>query len=124
MHMVARFCVVCLFAVLGVGELAAAEPDVKVGPDTVKEVAGTAEFLRSVPKHFATLKAVDPVRQQVTLLIEGEVLPKVWQLVPDAEVKVLGWWGRLADFTLGDRVWVWFKTDRKKQAVAVSMLAD
>src|SRR5262249_27056596 len=92
--------------------------------DKVKEIAGTAEFLRSVPKHFATLKAVDLARNQVTLLIEGEVLPKVWTLVPDAEIKVLGWWGRLGDFTVGDRVWVWFKTDRKKQPVAISMLAD
>src|SRR5262245_8958738 len=102
--------------------LAADEP--KQVETKVKEIAGTAEFLRSVPKHFATLKAVDPARRQVTLLIEGEVLPKVWPLVPDAEVKVMGWWGRLDQFTLGDRVWVWFKTDRKKQAVAVSMLAD
>ena len=92
--------------------------------DKVKEIAGTAEFLRSVPKHFATLKGVDPIKNQVTLLIEGEVLPKVWPLVPDAEIKVLGWWGRLSDFTAGDRVWAWFKTDRKKQAVAISMLAD
>jgi hypothetical protein len=92
--------------------------------DKVKEIAGTAEFLRSVPKHFATLKAVDPARQQVTLLIEGEVLPKVWPLVADAEIKVHGWWGRLDQFTAGDRVWVWFKTDRKRQAVAVSMIGD
>ncbi len=90
----------------------------------VKEIAGSAEFLRSVPKHFATLQAVDPARGQVTLLLEGEVLAKVWQLVPDAEVKVSGWWGRLSDLAKGDRVWVWFKTDRKKQAVAVSMIAD
>src|SRR5262249_47826616 len=92
--------------------------------DKVKEIAGSAEFLRDVPKHFATLKAVDPVKRQVTLLIEGEVLPKVWSLVPDAEVKVLGWWGRLDQLTFGDRVWAWFKTDRRKQAVAISMLAD
>ncbi len=92
--------------------------------DKIKEIAGSAEFLGGVPKHFATLKAVDPARNQVTLLIEGEVLPKIWPLVPDAEIKVLGWWGRLGDFTLGDRVWIWFKTDRKKQAVAISMIAD
>src|SRR2546422_10395340 len=57
--------------------------------DKVKEIAGSAEFLRSVPKHFATLKAVDPARQEATLLIEGEVLPKVWKLVPDAEIKIM-----------------------------------
>jgi hypothetical protein len=90
----------------------------------VKEIAGTAEFLRGVPKHFATLKAVDPARQRVTLLIEGETLAKTWDLMPDAEVKVLGWWGRLDQFPIGDRVWVWFQNDRKKQPVAVMMIAD
>ncbi len=105
------------------GGAAAQPPDKKLN-DKVKEIAGTAEFLRSVPKHFATLKAVDAARRQVTLLLEGEVLPKVWQLVPDAEVKVMGWWGRLDQLQVGDRVWAWFKTDRKKQAVALSMLAD
>jgi hypothetical protein len=92
--------------------------------DKIKEIAGTSEFLRHVPKHFATLKAVDPANHQVTLLIEGEKLAKIWPLVPEAEIKIHGWWGRLDHFTLGDRVWVWFKTDRKKQAVAISMLAD
>jgi hypothetical protein len=94
------------------------------GADAAKEIAGTAEFLCSVPKHFATLQAVDRDRNQVTLLIEGETLAKVWPVTPDTEVKVCGWWGRLDQFTLGDRVWVWFQTDRKKQAVAVAMLAD
>ncbi len=106
------------------GALQAAEPDSKKADKNIKEVAGSAEFLRSVPKHFAILKAVDAANHRVTLLIEGESLPKVWPLTPDAEVKVAGWWGRLGQLTLGDRVWVWFKTDRSKQPVAVSMLAD
>ena len=98
--------------------------DPKKIDDKVKEIAGTAEFLRDVPKHFASLKAVDKDKRQVTLLIEGEVLAKVWPLAPDAEIKVMGWWGRLEDLVVGDRVWVWLKTDRKKQPVAVSMIAD
>jgi hypothetical protein len=106
------------------GRAPADQPTGKKLDDKVREIAGTAEFLRSVPKHFATLKSVDAAKRQVTLLIEGEVLPKVWPLAPDGELKVMGWWGRLSDFTLGDRVWVWFKTDRKKNAVAISMLAD
>jgi hypothetical protein len=110
----------CLPAVPSVG--VAQEP--KPVNDKIKEVAGTAEFLRSLPKHFATLKAVDPARRTVTLLLEGETLAKVWPLTPDAEVKVTGWWGRLDQFTPGDRVWVWFHTDRKKQPDAVHMLAD
>src|SRR5262245_22273076 len=92
--------------------------------DKVKEIAGVAEFLRSVPKHFATLKAIDPANQRVTLLIERESLAKVWQVVPDAEIKVAGWWARLDQLTLGDRVWCWFQTDRIKQPNAVSMICD
>jgi hypothetical protein len=101
-----------------------ADAETKKAAEKIKEIAGAAEFLRSVPKHFAILKAVDSVRQRVTLLIEGESLAKVWPLAPDAEVKVAGWWGRLDQLTLGDRVWIWFKWDRSKQPVAVSMLAD
>jgi hypothetical protein len=96
--------------------------DKKTLNDKVKEVAGTAEFLRSVPKYFATLKAVD--QQRVTLLIEGETLPKVWSLVPDAEIKRAGWWARLDQFPPNDRVWVWFETDRRQQPRAVSMICD
>ena len=102
----------------------AAEPEPKNAAAKIKEVAGSAEFLRSVPKRFAILKAIAPAEQRVTLLIEGEDLPKVWPLVPEAEVKVAGWWGRLDQFRIGDRVWVWFKTDRQQQPVALSMLAD
>jgi hypothetical protein len=98
--------------------------DTKKANDNVKEVAGTAEFLRGVPKHFATLKTVDVPGRRVTLLIEGDNVAKSWPLIPDAEIKVLGWWGRLEQFTLGDRVWVWFKTDRARQPVAVAMIAD
>jgi hypothetical protein len=60
----------------------------------------------------------------VTLLIEGESLPKVWHLTPDAEIKVAGWWGRLDQFKAGDRVWAWFDLDRKKQPTGILMLAD
>src|SRR6266851_920007 len=98
--------------------------DKKTLNDKVKEIAGTAEFLRSVPKHFATLKGVDAAQLRVTLLIEGESLPKVWPLVPDAEIKRAGWWARLDQLRANDRVWVWFETDRHKQPRAVSMICD
>jgi hypothetical protein len=90
----------------------------------VKEIAGTAEFLRLLPKPFATVKGIDPNAGTVTLLIEGEKEAKVWPVEPDAEVKVAGWWGRLEQFKAGDRVWVWLKLDRKKKATSVLMLAD
>ncbi|MEX0676764.1 MAG: hypothetical protein WD063_06785 [Pirellulales bacterium] len=92
--------------------------------EKTKTIAGTAEFLRAVPKHFARLVAVDPAKRQVTLLVEGERLAKVWTVVPDAELKVSGWWGRLEQFTPGDRVWAWFKMNRASQPLAISMLAD
>jgi hypothetical protein len=91
---------------------------------TVKEVAGTAEFLRVLPKPFATLKAVDPKQHTVTLLLDGETTTRVWPVEPDAELKVGSWWGRLENFQPEDRVWVWLKLNRKKQPVAVVMLAD
>jgi hypothetical protein len=109
------------------------KPDQKASPpsdpnkkleERTKEVAGVAEFLRSVPKHFATLKAVDGPHRRVTLLVDGETLAKEWELMPEAEVKIAGWWGRIDQLTVGDRVWVWFKTNRAKQPTAVSMLAD
>jgi hypothetical protein len=89
-----------------------------------KEVAGTAEFLRLLPKPFALVKAVDPQARTVTLLIDGEAEAKTWPVEPDAEVKVGGWWGRLGQIRPGDRVWLWLKLDRKKSPVSVVMLAD
>ncbi len=96
-------------------------PDAK---KAVKEIAGTAEFLRLLPKPFATLQGVDPVKRTVTLLLDGEKQAKEWTVEPDAEVKVAGWWGRLDQFRSGQRVWVWLKLDRKKKPVSVVMLAD
>jgi hypothetical protein len=91
---------------------------------TPKTVAGTAEFLRSVPKKFAKLQSVDAAQHRIEVLAEGETMPRSWPLTPDAEIKIAGWWGRLDQLHAGDRVWLWFKTDRKKQPVAVCMLAD
>ncbi len=91
---------------------------------TVKALAGTAEFLRLLPKPFATVKAIDAKARTVTLLLDGEAEAKAWPLEPDAEVKVGGWWGRLDQFKPGDRVWAWLKLDRKKTPVSVVMLAD
>jgi hypothetical protein len=91
---------------------------------TIREVAGSAEYLRSVPKRWATLTAVDAAGRRVTVHVEGEAKAKGWPLALDAEVKVFGWWGRLDQFVLGDRVWVWFQTNRKGAPIAVAMLAD
>jgi hypothetical protein len=94
------------------------------GADAAKEVAGTAEFLRLLPKPWATLKAIDPKARTVDLLLDGEREVKTWPVEADAEVKVGGWWGRLEQFRPGDRVWVWLKLNRKKSPVSVVMLAD
>src|SRR5262249_18452788 len=55
---------------------------------------------------------------------DGDKTEREWPLADDAEVKVDGWWGRLDQLTLGQRVWVWLRTDRKGKSVAVAMLAD
>ena len=83
-----------------------AEPKAPDAKATMKMVAGSAEFLRVLPKPFATLKAVDAKQGTVTLLLDGEKLAKVWAMEPDAEIKKNGWWGRLEQFVLGERVWV------------------
>ena len=110
------------------GSIYAARQPAPPTPDeankTVKEVAGTAEFLRLLPKPFATVKGTDAKARTVTLLLDGEAEAKTWALEPDAEVKVGGWWGRLDQFQPGDRVWAWLKLDRKKNPVSVVMLAD
>jgi hypothetical protein len=90
----------------------------------VKMIAGTAEFLRLLPKPFATIKKIDLGGRRVTLLIDGEKEAKTWTLEPDAEIKVAGWWGRLEQFKPDDRAWVWLKLDRKKKPVSIVMLAD
>jgi hypothetical protein len=100
------------------------EPKAADANKVVKAVAGTAEFLRLLPKPFATVKAVDPKARTVTLLADGEADAKTWLLEPDAEVKVGGWWGRLEQFRPGERVWAWLKLNRKKEPVSVVMLAD
>jgi hypothetical protein len=105
--------------------IAGAPVPLKADPKAaIKEVAGTAEFLRAVPKKWATVQAVDAKAGTVTLIIEGEKEPRAWPLTPDAEVKIAGWWGRLEQLTKGARVWVWFHTDRKKVATSIFMLAD
>jgi hypothetical protein len=90
----------------------------------VKMIAGTAEFLRLLPKPFATIREVDAAARRVSLLIDGEKEPRSWPVEPDAEINVAGWWGRLEQFKPGDRAWVWLKLDRKKKPVSVVMLAD
>jgi hypothetical protein len=91
---------------------------------TIREVAGSSEYLRSVPKRFALLKGIDLAHRRVTLQFEGEHTSRDWPLIDDAEIKIDGWWGRLDQLTPGERVWVWMKTNRKKESVAVAMLAD
>ncbi len=106
----------------------AEHPDTEVGGEKKeapeKPIAGTAEFLRLLPKPFGVVKAIDPKARTVSLLLDGEKTAKVWPVEPDAEVWVNGFWGRLDQFKSDDKVWVWLKLDRKKQPVAVAMLAD
>src|SRR5262249_39218997 len=101
-------------------------PKLDVKPISAKgrEVAGPHGNLDVTSRRFGILKGADPLRRRITLLLEGQSEPKEWPIRPDAEAWHAGWWGRLSDFTLGDRVWVWFDNDSAKQPVAVSLLAD
>ncbi|MCI0681417.1 MAG: hypothetical protein L0Y71_04870 [Gemmataceae bacterium] len=92
--------------------------------DAIKEVAGSAEFLRNVPKKFATLNAIDLATHGVTMLIDGDKEATTWTITPDAELKVGGWWGRLEQFKPGQRVWAWFSVGRTKKPRAIFMLSD
>jgi hypothetical protein len=89
-----------------------------------RDAAGPLGNLDVKSRRFGILKAADPQRQRITLLLDGDTEPKVWPLRPGAEVWHAGWWGRLDQLTAGDRVWVWFETDRARQPLAVSLLAD
>ena len=89
-----------------------------------EEVHGKADVLRDVPKRFATYLGFDPSTRQVKLHLEEEPEPSNWTVLPDAEIKVQGWWGRLDQLHLGDRVWVWFAIDRRKTSTGILLLAD
>ena len=90
----------------------------------VKMISGASEFLRLLPKPFGTIKAIDAKARTISLLLDGEKLAKVWNVEPDAEVKINGWWGRLDQLKADDKVWVWLKLDRTKNPISVAMIAD
>src|SRR5262249_13098 len=69
------------------------------------------------------LKAVDPQQRRITLLLEGETESKQWPVRPDAEIWRDGWWGRLDQVTLGDRVWGWFQKGDAGEPLAIWLLA-
>jgi hypothetical protein len=86
--------------------------------------AGAHGNLDATARHFGILKNVDPAHERVTVLVEGEKDPKEWPLSPGAELWCAGWWSRLDQFTIGDRVWLWFAKDHAGQPVAIALLAD
>jgi hypothetical protein len=102
----------------------AAKPDYKPLSSKGPGAAGPLGNLDATSRRFAILKATDLPHHRITLRLDGETEPKEWPLRAGAEVWHAGWWGRLDQFTVGDRVWVWFDTDSAKQPVAVSLLAD
>lgn len=118
-----------LTLLLALGLLA---PALAVGPPprggsadrAIREVAGSAEYLRSVPKKVATIESVDVAKRRVTLRFDGDAKATDWPLIDDAEVKIDGWWGRPEQLAAGERVWAWLKTDRRKKPIALAMLAD
>ncbi len=95
-------------------------------PKKPKVVAGKADFLRHVKKRFGSFIEADttltPAR--VRLSLEGDEEPTDWTILPDAEVKINGWWGRLEQLQPGNRVWVWFTMNRDKKPTRILMIAD
>jgi hypothetical protein len=90
----------------------------------VKQVAGSAEFLRLLPKPFGVVKDVDAANRTVTLLLDGDKTAKRWPVEPDAEVWVDGFWGRLDQLPKNAKAWSWLKLDKNKNPIAVAMIAD
>lgn len=95
-----------------------------VKPTPAKMVAGKSELLRDVPKKFAIFLGFDAKSGKVRLHLDGDKEATAWDLKPDAEIKVLGFWGRLEHLRSKERVWVWFDIDRAKNPRAILMLAD
>jgi hypothetical protein len=115
----------CCGLILFFAPVAAADDDFfKPKEEEKRSPAGKSETLRHVPKKFAAFQSADPAKHMVTLLVEGEKQPTTWPVNPDAELKIHGWWGRLEQFRAGDRVWVWFDLNRKKEPKSILMLAD
>ncbi len=90
----------------------------------IKEIAGTAELLKSIPKYQTTLIRYDLQKRSVILQLNGQKESKVYNLLDDAEIRFRGWWGRLEQFHPGDQIWVWLQIDRDKQPIGVLLLAD
>ncbi len=88
-----------------------------------KQVSGKADVLRHVKKNFATFIGTGESKE-IRLRIEGDDQESEWIPQDDAEFKIDGWWGRPEQFRTGDRVWVWFAVDRKKEPVNILLMAD
>jgi hypothetical protein len=101
-----------------------AEPDYKPLAGDQPAVAGAFGNLDASLRRFAILKDTDPQALRVSLLLDGEAEPRALPLAPNAEVWHAGWWGRLDQLVVGDRVWVWLHVDGNTQPDAVWLVAD
>ena len=117
-----RSLLVGILVCLGLWAFAVADDDGK--KEKKKTVAGKADVMRHVQKKFAAFLGAGAEQGTVKLHIEGDSEPSTWPLKPDAEIKIRGWWGRLEQIPAGDRVWVWFAVDRKKNPRSVLLVAD
>lgn len=117
-------CILLLLSSLLHVSIIAAESDYKPLSANSTDTAGPHGNLDQTARRFAILRAADPLHGRLTLMIEGETKTKEWSLAPGAEVWFSGEWGRLDQFTVGDRVWVWFNRDRDKQFDRIVWLAD
>ena len=82
----------------------------------------TSLLRHSLKPHAAFLGMTSDGR--VRLRVENDPQEKEWPLDPEAEVRVHGTWGAVADLAVGERVWAWVRVDRKNEPRAVFMIAD
>lgn len=75
-------------------------------------------------RRFAIFKAADRAQNRVLLLLDGDTEPKEWPLRAGAELWCSGWWGRLDQFLVGDRVWIWFDKEPAQQLASITRLTD
>ena len=94
-------------------------------PDSPPEqVQGTPRLIHKIPKRFASVRHVDVERRAVGLLVEGEEEPATWEVLPDAEIRIGAWWGRLDQLQVEDRVWLWFHVDGEGERRGIILLTD
>jgi hypothetical protein len=90
--------------------------------DPKQIVLDRSSFLRTAVKSYSAFVRADGAK--LVLRPEGESQERSFEIDPDAEIRVQGYWGGLEDLAAGDRVWTWTRLDREGKPRAIIMIAD